>query len=119
MEEHDVDVAEGIQLAAAVAADGDERERQRPALPSGRPSMAASSRWRRTMSTRLRAFRANLAPAAAAVVLQPDAVVLDLEELLVEREQLRRARALPWSEELLLGVGEDLFAVGKHGWSGK
>ena len=35
------------------------------------------------------ALRADLASAAAAVVLQPEAMVFDLEELFVERKQLR------------------------------
>ena len=59
------------------------------------------------------ALRANLPSTAPAVVLQPDAMVLDLEEFLVEREQVRGVE-LPLGTELLLGVGEDFFPVAER-----
>jgi hypothetical protein len=61
-----------------------------------------------------RALRANLATSATTVVLQADAMVLDLEELLVERKPFRRIQ-LPLGTELLFGVSENFFAMSKHG----
>jgi hypothetical protein len=53
---------------------------------------------------------ANLPSSAAAVMLQPQPMILDLQELLVEREMLRGIE-LPLRSEFSLRVRQHLFAV--------
>jgi hypothetical protein len=53
---------------------------------------------------------ADLAPASAALVLEQDAMFLDLEEFFVKGYEFR-ALELALLRELLLGVGKDFFAM--------
>src|SRR4051812_9234472 len=89
MQEHDIDVAERIQFAPAVATDGDNGELgQLPGVDDrlrGRVEQVAQNNVHETG-----ALRADFPPPASAVMLQADAMVLDLEELLVERKPFRR-----------------------------
>ena len=114
VEKHDVHIAERIQLAAPVAADGYEGERRQLAR-RGHGFQRGVEQVPEDDIHEAGALRANLASAAAGVVPQPDAVVLDLEEFFVKREPLGGVqRAL--RAELLLGVGEDFFTMAKHEW---
>src|SRR4051812_46822673 len=63
-----------------------------------------------------------LAPTATTLVLQQDPVLLNLEEFLVQRDQLRSLQ-LPLLSQLPLGMSEHFFAMSKeinsHGQSGE
>src|SRR5581483_2439664 len=62
----------------------------------------------------LRTLLRDLASAAACVMFEPQAVVLDFQEFFVEREQLRRA-FLTLQSKLLFSMREDFFTVTEHG----
>ena len=62
------------------------------------------------------ALGADFTPASSAVMLQADAMVLDLEKFFVEREQLSGVQ-LPLGAKLMLRMSEDFFAMAKHGES--
>jgi hypothetical protein len=62
------------------------------------------------VSALLTDFPATPAP----LMLQANAVILDLQEFLVEREEFRGVQ-LPLGTELLLGMGKNFFAVSGHG----
>ena len=112
MQEHDVHIAEKIHLSSAVATDRHECDaRQLAGLREAFHRVLQQMPEHDVQEAG--ALRADLPPPFARPMLQRDAVILDLEEFLVEREQvLGVQRAL--GAELLLGVGEHFFAVSEH-----
>ena len=91
VQEHEVNVAVRVQLAAAVTADRDQRQRRKFLLRLRR--QAALGRFPKMLQQRVehrRAAPANLAPAAAGTVQQFEPVRLHLEKSLVARELFRR-----------------------------
>ncbi len=129
MQEHDVHVAERIELAAAVAADGDDGEALgRRALFAAAIALGGAiavavfaelegARHAEALHevaddqiNEARPLRADFPAALAGVVLQPDAVIFDLEELFVSLDQILGL----WSAlgvKLLLQESERLFAL--------
>jgi hypothetical protein len=112
MEEHDIDVAEGIQLAAAIAADGDEGK----VVEIGVLCFCngAVEEMAEDDIDQAGALAGDLAAAAFGVMGEAEAMVLYLEEALVESEELCGA-LLALEGELSLGVGENFFAVAGDG----
>jgi hypothetical protein len=105
-EEHDIHITEGVQFATAVATQGHECQQ----TPVGGIGQRVDEEVAEDDVHQARALPARLPAAAAALVLQQDSMFLDLEELLVERNELGSFQ-FTLRGELLLGVGEDFFAM--------
>ena len=111
--EHNIDVAKRIQLAAAVAAERDERERcRRGALVACKPRRRSEDVPQQHIDE-LNASRTDVTACAARLVLEPKPMLLDAEEFFVEREDVRRA-ACTGRRELSLGVSEHFLEMTRH-----
>jgi hypothetical protein len=115
VEEHDVHVAEGIELAATVPAESDNGERGRGnafCLP-GKTGRGVEDVAQQNVD-QLDAKRANLPAATAVLVAEPQTMLLDLEELLVERERFRRPHR-PRGGKVALSVRQDFSEMTRGG----
>ncbi len=110
VQEHDIDIAEGVQLAAAIAADGHERDIRQARVHILRLGHRGLEEMAQNDIHQAGALVGDLAAALARVMLQAEAVVFDLEEALVEGEELRGA-FLALAGQLLLRVREHFLAM--------
>jgi hypothetical protein len=114
MEKHDIDIAPRVEFTTPVAAERDEADRNdlRPVLllrrtGDGRKNMAQNNVDQR------RAARADFAAPAARLMPQSQAMIFDLEKLLVERQQMRR-RGIDGGPQLALRVFENFVLMLSH-----
>jgi hypothetical protein len=114
MQEEDVDVAVGIELAAPEAAHGQQRDARRVVqvrlamgLPGAGPDVAQHD------GDHVRPALAQIASAAAALVLQLDPVLLELEEAAVDVEEVGRAQ-VRLVDQVALQVAQDLLEISRH-----
>ena len=117
VEEHDVDVAEWIELPASVAAKGNDRER------GGERAFAALCKTdggREDMLEedvdQFHAKSADFAATSSVLVAEKKAVLLDFQELFIERQRFRRPHR-PSRGQLTLGVGQDFPEMSRGGHS--
>jgi hypothetical protein len=114
MQKHYINVAERVQLAAAVAAESDEGKRHFRAT-----AVADSVRRGRFKNVRQQYINetdtsgACFTSAASRLVTQAQAVFFDFEKLFVEREDFRRT-SRSRGGQLILGVRQDLFQMTGH-----
>jgi hypothetical protein len=115
MEKHDVHVAERVELAATVTAECDDGERGRGGAFGllGETHRGVEDVAQKDVD-QLNAEGANLAPAPSVLVPQPQPMLLDLEELFVERQRLRRAHRARRGK-FTLGVGQDFSEMTRSG----
>ena len=114
MKKHDIDVAPRIEFSASVAAQRHE------AYGNDRGSillLRGNNRRRKNMTQEnvdeRRAARAHLTPPAARLMAQSQAMIFDLEKLLVEREQMRRLSA-GRGPQLTPSVRQNFFLMVGH-----
>ena len=113
MKKHDIDVAPRIEFSASVAAQRHEAE------GNDRGSvllLRGDDRRRKNMTQEnvdeRRAARADFTPPATRLMTQSQAMIFDLEKLLVEREQMRRFSA-GRGPQLTPSVLPELFPDGR------
>ena len=112
-EEKNIDVRARIEQGAAVAAGGDERDRQRGALLAG-VERGFQDRGEHDVDQG-RAVASDFETAGPRAVVLEDAVLLDFEELLVEGDALRRRKlAFDGWLECFVGVLFERLEVVEH-----
>ena len=116
VEEHHVHVAKGIELAAAVTAERDHRQPRNSFLFRRKARHQCKDMTQHDIE-QLNAKRADFPATATRLVPQPDPMLLDLDEFLVERKRVGgsfRARC----GKAALGVGQNFFEVTRRGHGG-
>src|SRR5471030_2033775 len=113
MQEHDVNVARWIQFAPPVAAKGDQSHRLfLPSFAARRRDRCRENMLQKNVH-QLDAELANFTTTTASLMSQTKPVLLDLEEALVKRQDLRRSFR-PGRGKLILRVGQELGQVAQH-----
>jgi hypothetical protein len=111
MQKHHIDVTKRVELTSAISAKGDQREWNR-----GRAVPASSSRCRSTENVlqqdinQLRPSRTNFAATPAGLVFQAQPILLNLEKLLVKREDFGRTLGTR-GRKARCGVRQNLFQM--------
>jgi hypothetical protein len=118
VKEHDVDIAEGIELPPPIPAQGNDGERRRvpPSVVRGRPDRSVENVPEKDVD-QLNAQGANLATAAAVLVTQAETMLLNLEEFFVKRQRIRRPHRSRGGK-LALGMSENFSKVAGSGHLG-
>jgi hypothetical protein len=113
MQQHDVNVTERVELAPAISAESNQRQRNL------RPTIFASSRGSSAENVlqqnidELSAPRANFAATHAGLVLQTQSMLFNLEKFFVKRENLSRSSA-SCGRKTIFSVRQNLFEVAGH-----
>jgi len=118
VEEHDIDVAERIQLAPPVSAERDDRERGRrtTSIANCGPDRCVENVLEKDVD-QLDAQRANVAAAATVLVPQSETMLLDSEEFFIEWQRIRRPHR-PRGRKLALGMSENFSEMAGSGHVG-
>jgi pectin methylesterase-like acyl-CoA thioesterase len=109
VQKHDIDVTKGVELTSAISAKCDQRE-----WDPGRAILASSRRSRSTENVlqqdinQLRSSRTDFAATTTGLVLQAQPMLLNLEKLLVKREDFGWTPGTR-SREALCGMRQNLF----------
>jgi hypothetical protein len=110
VQKHDIDVAERIEFAAAISTEGDQCQADAGLAVSASNRGGSSEKILQQNINKLRAPGANFAATSARLVLQTQAMFLDIEKLFVKRENLCRA-SRPRGGELIRRVRQDFFEM--------
>jgi hypothetical protein len=114
VQQHDIDVAERIQLAAAVSS---QRDKSKRGFRCARFLLRRRRRGGEGMLEQdvdqINATRTNLPAAAAGLMFQAQTVFLDLKKLFVNGENFGRTLCAG-NGELVFGVGQDLVKMSSH-----
>jgi hypothetical protein len=107
MEKHDVDIAEGIELAPAVAAKGKDGKGGRggASIAHGVSNSGLEDVLHEDVDE-VDPKRADFTAAPAVLMAEPEPMLLDFEELFVERKRIR-GRHRPGGSELALSMSEN------------
>jgi hypothetical protein len=115
VEEHDVDIAEWIQLSPSISSEGDHGERRWRRAPAflGETDGGLENVLQQDVD-QLDPKGTDLTAASSVLVTEPQSMLLDLEEFFVERERFRRPHR-PGGPELTLGMSEDFSEMTRRG----
>ena len=113
MQQHDVNVTERVELAPAISAESNQRQRNlRPAIFASSRGSSAENVLQQNIDE-LSAPRANFAAAPAGLVLQTQSMLFNLEKFFVKRESLSRSSA-SCGRKTIFSVRQNLFEVSGH-----
>src|SRR5438094_9664723 len=110
MQKHDVNITEWIELAAAISAKSDQRQWNLGLAISASGSGSAAEDVSQQNVNQFSTPRANFATAGAALVLQTQAMLLNIEKLFINWKDLGRAFA-PGRDETTFVVSRTLFQM--------